>query len=198
MTPPMVPQFAVLQQLLLKVNPPSNITPVINTLLQMRRLLTTQLSQKEETETVLIPVMQTPALHHPKSKYTAAPSYEMTPVQQQNPFSNCDNYNIADLSSGDSTDDEDCPKKVIPVWAHPAVLSNLMKNQEDRVDHQALDITKIFPPEELLQDPDLARIFKLKRKRFYQRSSSAHWDSPLMKRSRVNQWEHFIHVSVRI
>ena len=120
-----------------------------------------------------------------KPNYAVVSSYEMTPIQQQDPFSIYENYNIGDLGSDDSTDEEDCPKKVIPPWAHPTELGKLMQSQENKVDSRVLNIQKIFPPDELLLAPDLARIFKHKRKRFYHRSSSARWDSPMLKKSRV-------------
>lgn len=122
---------------------------------------------------------------HNKPKYTVVSSYEMTPLHQQDPFSIYENYDIGDLGSDDSTDEEDCPKKTIPPWAHPSELNGWMHSQEKKVDSRAISIRKIFPPSELLLAPDLARIFKLKRKRFYQRSSSARWDSPLMKNRAV-------------
>lgn len=108
-------------------------------------------------------------------------SYEMTP----DPLVSYDNYDIGDLNSEDSTDDEERPKKPIPTWACPPVLNSWMKQQENDIDSRVIDITKIFPPEQLLKDPDLSRIFKRKRKRFYVRSSSAHWDSPLLKKSKT-------------
>ena len=129
-------------------------------------------------------VTPAPSLHN-QSKYTVVSSYEMTPLQQQDPFSVYENYDIGDLGSDDSTDEEDCPKKTIPPWAHPTELGKLMHSQEKKVNSRAISIRKIFPPGELLLAPDLARIFKHKRKRFYQRSSSARWDSPMMKKSRA-------------
>jgi hypothetical protein len=59
-----------------------------------------------------------------------------------------------------------------------------MFDQEAALEANCIDIAKIFPPEQLLKDIDLARIFKFKRKRFFQRSSSAHWNSPLYKKNR--------------
>ena len=100
-------------------------------------------------------------------------SYKMTPAAQRS-----SNYDINDLSSGDSTDEEDHPKKPIPAWAASAKLKSAMVSQEERVHSASVDPGDIFPATELLVEVDLARIFKLKRKRFYHRSSSAQWDSP--------------------
>ncbi len=61
----------------------------------------------------------------------------------------------------------------------------MMKSQEDDLQHDRVDITAIFPPEQLLRDPDLGKIFRKKRQRFYERSSSAHWNSPMYKKSRI-------------
>ena len=99
-----------------------------------------------------------------------------------------EDYDINDLGSGDSTDEEDCPKKQVPVWAHSTPLRHVVLKQEEMVVNKDLDPCNIFPPTELLKGVDLARIFKQKRKRFYQRSSSAHWTSPLLKRGRLSNF----------
>jgi len=44
-----------------------------------------------------------------------------------------------------------------------------------------LNVSDIFPPKELLVDCNLNKIFRFKRKRFYQRTSSAIWSSPMIK-----------------
>ncbi len=139
-------------------------------------------SQKALNSTVTIDNVgyQTP-VKKPNSKYTTAPSYEMTPAEVQDPLLAYSNYDITELSDDDSTDDEDQPKKPVPMWAHPHILNNWMVLQED---HQKFDVAQIFPPDQLLQMPDLAKIFKVKRRRFYHRSSSAQWDSPMLKKSR--------------
>ncbi len=117
------------------------------------------------------------------SKYTTA-SYQMTPAEKQDPLSAYSNYDITELSGDDSTDDEDQPRKPVPVWAHPHILNKWMLLQEERLNNQVIKVSQIFPPEQLLKVPDLGRIFKVKRRRFYHRSSSAQWDSPLLKKTR--------------
>ena len=40
-----------------------------------------------------------------------------------------DNYNIDDLESGDETDDDEAPRKRIPIWAESKLLKVALKNQ---------------------------------------------------------------------
>lgn len=75
--------------------------------------------------------------------------------------------------------------QTLPLWALPDSLNMMMKNQEEDLKCNRVNIAEIFPPEQLLRDPDLARIFRNKRQRFYQRSSSAQWNSPMIKKSRI-------------
>lgn len=44
-------------------------------------------------------------------------SYEMTPLQPTRASNSLNNYNIDEMQSDDSTDDENSPKKKIPQWA---------------------------------------------------------------------------------
>ena len=90
------------------------------------------------------------------------------------------NYGIDDLSSGDSTDEEDRPKKPIPPWAKGDKLRVIMAAQEEGVYCGSVNPSLIFPLVELMKDVNLAQIFKVKRKRFFHRSSSAKWDSPVL------------------
>ena len=106
-----------------------------------------------------------------------ADSYLMTPppAQTRKPATS-ENYDISDIRSDESTDDEDAPRKKVPYWAQGAALKYAILQQEEP--------RRIF--EELASGfvphaPDLEKIFTKKRKRFYQRTSSAHWNSPPIK-----------------
>uniref|UniRef100_A0A0K0F5C2 INCENP_ARK-bind domain-containing protein n=1 Tax=Strongyloides venezuelensis TaxID=75913 RepID=A0A0K0F5C2_STRVS len=98
--------------------------------------------------------------------------YEMTPDKVPLP-STVDDYNIADLSEGDGTDDEDCPRKVIPKWAHMECLRPALKEQHKKFGSRPLrEISNIFGK---VHQFEVASIFKGKK---YVRSSSAIWSSP--------------------
>lgn len=72
----------------------------------------------------------------------------------------------------------------MPLWVQPKYLDDIVASQEKALAQNEVDLYKIFPPEELLEECDLAKMFKFKRKRFFQRSSSALWTSPLIKRNK--------------
>ncbi|XP_019864046.1 PREDICTED: inner centromere protein A-like [Amphimedon queenslandica] len=111
---------------------------------------------------------------------TCASSYQITPMSQDPLLVADNNYDIAELSSDDSSDDEDCPKKTVPMWAAPMNLNRIISEQE-RTDH---DIDSIFPPTDLLQSPNLGKIFGFSKRRFLKRTSSAQWTSPMLKKTR--------------
>ncbi|XP_070553827.1 inner centromere protein A-like isoform X2 [Ptychodera flava] len=100
-------------------------------------------------------------------------SYELTPQRTYKPATE-DNYDIGDLGSDDSTDDEDAPRKKIPKWAQGAALKATLLNQEFRPPN----LDELF---DAVDPPDLALMFKKKRSRFFKRTSSAVWDSPMLK-----------------
>lgn len=111
---------------------------------------------------------------------TTCNSYEMTPppVKVRKPASS-ENYNIADLQSDESTDDEDNPRKRIPSWARPPALKAAIFHQE----YSNIDVNSIFDD---VPKPNLEDIFKhaTKKKRFNQRTSSAMWDSPPLRQAK--------------
>ena len=98
-----------------------------------------------------------------------------------------DDYGINELQSSDSSDDEDCPKKAVPMWAVPQNINKTVAEQEYRLlRDKDFDVDQLFPPEELLVMPDLDRIFRHhKKKRFYKRTSSAQWNSPILKKNNL-------------
>ena len=102
------------------------------------------------------------------------------PLAFQNPLAVADDYGLSDLESDQSTDDEDAPKKAVPLWAASENISKAMRIQNDDT------AQSIFPPEELLKSPDLAKIFPKLRKRFFKRTSSAQWTSPMLKSKYTN------------
>ncbi|XP_042861495.1 inner centromere protein A-like isoform X2 [Penaeus japonicus] len=105
-------------------------------------------------------------------------SYEMTPeTKKPKKLATANNYDINDIKSDDSTDDESAPKKRIPPWAQGSQLKLSLINQE----YYPPAMDGIFPPEELLTMPDLSQIFSIQRRRFFKRTSSAIWNTPPSK-----------------
>ena len=103
-------------------------------------------------------------------------SYAMTPpLKIPKPRKNPDNYDISDIRSDESTDDDERPRKKIPLWAQGSALKAAILNQFS--DKHIAD--RLFGEIAL---PKLEEIFKRKRKRFFVRSSSAFWDSPPIKK----------------
>lgn len=110
------------------------------------------------------------------SKHNDCESYEMTPcVKKPKVSSNNSNYNIDDLNSDDSTDDETRPRKKIPYWAQGKDLKISLINQFTNLPD---DVDAMFGQ---IYNPDLNLIFANKiRTRFNKRTSSANWDEPLL------------------
>ena len=106
-----------------------------------------------------------------------ADSYLMTPppAQTRKPPTS-ENYDISDIRSDESTDDEDAPRKKVPHWAQGIALKSALL-QQDEPRRVFEELASGFVP----HAPDLEKIFTKKRKRFYQRTSSAHWSSPPIK-----------------
>jgi len=93
--------------------------------------------------------------------------------QQQMKIKTYEDYNINDLNSEDETDDDEQPSKPIPLWAKNPQLTQKAKHQSLKM----INFTKLFQSSSnyniVLED-----IFKIKRKNFTERSSSANWSSP--------------------
>ncbi|KAL4233735.1 hypothetical protein ACF0H5_008415 [Mactra antiquata] len=116
---------------------------------------------------------KTRSLDEPTVKSANNDSYEMTPKRLPQP-STAENYNIDDLNSGDETDDEDCPRKRIPDWALGSDLKTLLLKQH----LNPPDLNAVFG---IIEPPDLNAMFAKKKARFNKRTSSAHWDTPILK-----------------
>uniref|UniRef100_T1JIY7 Inner centromere protein ARK-binding domain-containing protein n=1 Tax=Strigamia maritima TaxID=126957 RepID=T1JIY7_STRMM len=98
--------------------------------------------------------------------------YDMTPeaVKQPIPLKDPDNYDITDLNSGDSTDDDTHPRKHIPKWAqHYKVKLAVIRQLQDP------NFESFFPR---IEPPELGFIFNKDRSRYERRGSSANWSSP--------------------
>lgn len=132
--------------------------------------------RQEEKERERIRAFEERNLASENLKSTAScDSYEMTPppVKVQKP-STQENYNIADLNSDDSTDDEDNPRKKIPAWARPPALTAAIFKQA----FSNIDVNSIF---DNVPAPNLDAIFTKNKKRYNHRTSSAIWNSPPMR-----------------
>ncbi|XP_041353872.1 inner centromere protein A-like isoform X2 [Gigantopelta aegis] len=85
-----------------------------------------------------------------------------------------ENYNITELHSDDSTDDDEAPRKKIPAWAQGQTLKAALIQQH----YFPPDLDALFPK---IVPPDLKDMFAKQKPRFNKRGSSAIWDSPLFK-----------------
>lgn len=102
-------------------------------------------------------------------------SYEMTPAKKFFPNKiSLESYDISDLRSDDSTDEDDAPKKKVPTWALGASLKAALIQQHYHPPDLNLLFTEIVPP-------DLNELFIKKKARFNKRTSSAIWTSPILK-----------------
>lgn len=124
------------------------------------------------------------AAHNPRVTMTKASSttesYAMTPPppppsSRRRPLADPDNYDITDLNSGDETDDDSKPRKVVPLWAQGSQLKYALVNQH----YHPPDLDALFPVT-LRQPCDLAAVFKKNKPRYHKRTSSATWTSPFI------------------
>nr|XP_045011449.1 inner centromere protein isoform X2 [Jaculus jaculus] len=105
-------------------------------------------------------------------------SYQMTPQgPRSHPKINPDNYGM-DLNSDDSTDDEAHPRKPIPSWARGSQLSQAIVHQY----YHPPNLPELFGS---ILPLDLEDIFKKSKPRYHKRTSSAVWNSPPLKGTRV-------------
>lgn len=98
--------------------------------------------------------------------------YDITPHRSElppEPIKDKDNYDIADLNSGDETDDDEKPRKEVPAWAKGAALNALITRQSKGA-ISGLEFFGVMPV------PSLDKIFQVKKKTFNKRTSSALWD----------------------
>ncbi|KAK8778931.1 hypothetical protein V5799_019728, partial [Amblyomma americanum] len=98
--------------------------------------------------------------------------YDITPHRSElppQPNKDKDNYDIEDLNSGDDTDDDEKPRKEVPLWAKGTALQALVLNQSKR-SLRGLDLFGKMPV------TVLDKIFKEQKKYFSKRTSSALWN----------------------
>ncbi|XP_056016768.1 inner centromere protein-like [Ostrea edulis] len=102
-------------------------------------------------------------------------SYEMTPAKTCFPKKvSLESYDISDLHSDDSTDEDEAPKKKVPTWALGASLKAALIQQH----YHPPDLNTLFTE---IEPPDLNELFVKKKARFNKRTSSAIWNSPILK-----------------
>ena len=99
-------------------------------------------------------------------------NYAVTPLQPLK-LKNIDNYDVSNLGSEDDTDDDEEPSKPIPEWAQPANLIAKVKMQNTMM----INFTRLFKSASQTEI-NLEKIFKTRRKKFTERSSSANWNCP--------------------
>lgn len=124
--------------------------------------------------------------NQPKQPQVAASQLFGKPTAEPVKKPTYENYDLSDLRSDDETDDEEEPSKPIPVWAQSNNITRTSKNQN----HNFINFTKLFKAASR-HDVNLEEIFKIKRKKFTERSSSANWSSPPVWSTGLNGNESF-------
>ncbi|CAF0957615.1 unnamed protein product [Brachionus calyciflorus] len=142
-----------------------------------KSLLTAQKLQKQKTMTLLKTddkaLEQTYVLNSPVKKIMMNSSnYECTPLQPPK-LRDEDNYDVSDIRSDDDTDDDEEPSKPIPAWAKEPLLGQKAQDQCLK----AINFTRLFKSA-CKTEINLEQIFKSKRRKFVERSSSANWTTP--------------------
>lgn len=130
-------------------------------------------AHEEEANIPKTPVANSTFVKPPaqSSGYDITPHHSELPPQPNN---NPDNYNIEDLQSGDDTDEEDRPRKEVPLWARSHMLHKYIRRQA----HKTWEPDHIFGE---LEDVDMYKVFPVHKKYFKKRTSSAIWTSPVAK-----------------
>lgn len=103
---------------------------------------------------------------------TGFTNYEVTPLQPPK-LKDIDNYDVSNLGSEDDTDDDEEPSKPIPSWATQQNLVQKVKQQN----YSMVNFTRLFRSASQAEI-NLEKIFKTKRRKFTERSSSANWTCP--------------------
>lgn len=132
--------------------------------------------QKQKTVTLLKSedknLEQTYVLNSPVKKAFDSSNYECTPLQPPK-LRDEDNYDVSDIRSGDDTDDDEEPSKPIPAWAKEPLLGQKAQDQCLK----GINFTRLFKSA-CNTEINLEMIFKSKRRKFVERSSSANWTTP--------------------
>jgi len=97
----------------------------------------------------------------PAAAATSPQSYQLTPDKPKaKKVASAENYDISNIHSDDSTDDEDEPRKVVPAWAQgsqlKAALYRQFRDPRQDDDETPPNPEQIFPE---ISPPNLANIF---------------------------------------
>jgi hypothetical protein len=112
-------------------------------------------------------------------------NYACTPLQSPK-LKDQNNYDVSDLRSDDETDDEEQPSKPVPDWAKDQNVKRRAMAQH----MNCVSYTSMFKPS-TNYEIKLEEIFRVKRKKFTERSSSAIWSSPPIWKTGISGEESF-------